>query len=162
MPYSRTFFTASLIAASVVLAFFAAAEASTCLQTQKKCVRTVEKCVQTKKECAATSRRCVEQKSQCLARNRNGQCISSQQVCTRWQDQCVQYREVCAKREQECVQWQEVCVKWKNPQECYNSCLRTQQSCGDACSKKRDLIEQNRCINKCNSDYTDCLGRCNN
>ena len=40
-------------------------------------------------------------------------------------------------------------------------CLQTQQSCGNRCTQLRDLIEQNRCVNRCNDAYLRCQDQCN-
>ncbi len=152
--------------AVLVSALFAAAPgpagAATCLQTQKQCVQKQKKCVQTKKTCAQTSRRCAEQKQQCLARStKTGQCVSTQTVCARWEDTCSRYQETCAHYEDVCTQWKDVCVKYSNPQACYNACLQTQQSCGNRCGQLRDLIEQNRCVNRAHDAYLQCQDQSN-
>lgn len=140
---------------------YLAQSAQVCVKTEKKCVQTQKQCVRTKQDCARIGKRCVATTSQCLQRNsRTGQCLSSQQVCTQYQEYCAQYRESCAQYQDVCTKWQDVCTQYQqgSGKPSCRSCAAQRNSCFSQCDRLRDLIEQNRCVNKCNHTYACVIG----
>ena len=137
-----------------------AQSAQVCVKKEKKCVATQKKCVREKQECARYGKRCVATTTQCLQRNtRTGQCVSSQQVCTQYQEYCAQYRAGCAEYQDVCTQWQEVCTQYQatGKMSC-QACVAQRNNCFAGCDRLRDLIEQNRCVNRCNGQYACVIG----
>ena len=133
-----------------------------CVKKEKKCVATQKKCVHEKQECARVGKKCVATKTHCLQRNtRTGQCVSSEQVCTQHQEYCIQYRAACAQHQDVCTQWQDVCTQYQTGHSGKMSCAACnaqRNSCFSQCDRLRDLIEQNRCVNKCNGQYACVIG----
>lgn len=160
----RTFVKGLLIVAVASLGIAAlsdvAQSAQVCVKKEKKCVATQKKCVRDKQECARYAKRCVATTTNCLQRNsRTGQCVSSQQVCTQYQEYCAQYRAACSEYQDVCTQWQEVCTQYQatGKMSC-QACVAQRNSCFSSCDRLRDLIEQNRCVNRCNGQYACVIG----
>jgi hypothetical protein len=138
-----------------------------CTKTGQECAQSERRCIQSRQDCAQSRKICVASQNQCLQQNTRGQCIAYQTVCTQYQDSCTQYREtcvqyqdVCIKMQNVCMQYQQVCsstgtsgsmtdVKKAPPQMSCKACVDLRNQCYGACDKLNDLIEQNRCVDRC-------------